>query len=121
MTVSGEVLIGNKQQRRSGKGPKGERSPEKEKIWQAVVEGRKRLNALRDAMREEQKTAVQNLTPDKIIKGQRQRGKGGVLGRGTAGGRGKNQGCAKTVSRKNVREAKRGCSKVGCTLPLPVE
>ena len=29
-------------------------------------------------MREEQKTAVQNLTPDKTIKGQRQRGKGGV-------------------------------------------
>ena len=78
MTVRGEVLIGNKQQRRSGKGPKGERSPEQEKIWEEVVKGRERLNALRDAMREEQKTAVQNLTPDKTIKGQRQRGKGGA-------------------------------------------
>ncbi len=46
MTVQGDVLIGNAQQRRSGKGPKGPRSEEQEKIYQSVVSGRKQLRIL---------------------------------------------------------------------------
>ena len=46
MTVQGDVLIGNAQQRRSGKGPKGPRSEEQEKIYQSVVSGRKQLRTL---------------------------------------------------------------------------
>ena len=82
MNRSGGNVSGmsERQRGRSGGGRRGGRTPEQEKIWQEVVKGRERLNALRDAMREEQKTAVQNLTPDKTIKGQRQRGKGGVRG-----------------------------------------
>ena len=46
MTVQGDVLIGNAQQRRSGKGPKGPRSEEQEKIYQSVISGRKQLRTL---------------------------------------------------------------------------
>ena len=70
--------LSERQRGRYGSSKRGGRTPEQEKIWQEVVKGRERLNALRDAMREEQKTAVENLTPDKTIKGQRQRGKGGA-------------------------------------------
>ena len=66
MTVQGEVLIGNEQQRRSGKGPRGTRTPEQEKIYQEVLKGRAALDNLRDAMRAEMDQSVENLEPDAV-------------------------------------------------------
>jgi len=47
MTVKGEVLTGNQQQRRAGRG-KGTRNPEQEKLFQEVQKERKKLKKLKE-------------------------------------------------------------------------
>ena len=67
MTVKGEVLTGNAQQKRAGKGPKGKRSAEQEKIFQEVQEQRKVLNDTHTKMDAEVKQAQENAEPDSYI------------------------------------------------------
>ncbi len=67
MTLKGEVLTGNTQQKRAGKGPKGKRSAEQEKIFQEVQAQRKVLNDSHTKMDAEVKQAQENAEPDSYI------------------------------------------------------
>ena len=83
MNVSGgnvSDLRSDQIQKGKGSGRRGNRTPEQEKIYQEVEEGRAALNKLRDAMRAEMDQSVENLEPDAVRTVKQKEGRGARTG-----------------------------------------